>query len=283
MSHSEIISSSFDETREVFKPYGLTCELWTPTLMHRPDRHNEIELNFVPNGGVTYLFQDQRFHLPANRLIVFWGLIPHQIVDFKSSLPYYVCTVPFAQFLEWNLPKTFVDHVLKGEIITEADDRTSAYDGFLMQNWIADIDTSGAADVIALEIRARLSRMAFNYQSTEHRPTSIHTDEINPVERIAVYIAQNYQRPIKVDDLGEAVGLHPDYANTLFKKAFGRTLSEYITEERIAHAQRKLVSTMDSITEIAYDSGFNSISRFNSAFRKTNQCTPRAFRKRHLS
>ena len=85
-----------------------------------------------------------------------------------------------------------------------------------------------------------------------------------------------------MNDIGDAVGLHPDYANTLFRKTFGRTLSEYIIEERIAHAQRKLVSTSDSITEIAFDCGFNSISRFNSAFKKSNQCTPRAFRKQHL-
>lgn len=276
------MSNQFDETREVFRPYGMTCEFWTPTLMRRPDRHNEIELNFVPKGGVTYLFKDRRFHIPANRLIVFWGLVPHQIVSFENSLPYYVCTIPFAQFLEWNLPDVFVDSVLKGEIVTETNAHTSAYDAYLMKNWIADIDTPGAKDVIALEIRARLSRMALNHEATKPKTHSIHPGEINPVERIAVYIAQNYQRPIRMNDIGDAVGLHPDYANALFRKTFGRTLSEYIIEERIAHAQRKLVATTDSITEIAYDCGFNSISRFNAAFRKTNQCTPRAFRKQHL-
>jgi AraC-like DNA-binding protein len=99
------------------------------------------------------------------------------------------------------------------------------------------------------------------------------------VERIAIYIGQNYHNPIKVAEIGENVGLHPDYANALFKKAFGCTLSDYITEERISNAKRKLVATNKSITEISFECGFNSISRFNEAFRKFNNCTPREFRK----
>ena len=110
-----------------------------------------------------------------------------------------------------------------------------------------------------------------------HSP--IHLNEISLVERIAIYIGQNYKNPIKVAEIGEAVGLHPDYANAIFKKAFGCTLSDYITEERVSNAKRKLVATDKSITEIAFECGYNSISRFNEAFLKMNGCTPREFRK----
>ena len=120
-----------------------------------------------------------------------------------------------------------------------------------------------------------------NLPEIENDPFRVHTDEINQVERIAIYIAQNYSNPLKVSDIGKAVGLHPDYANSIFKKAFGRTLSEYIMEERISHAQRKLVATDTSITQIAFECGFNSISRFNAAFQKMNRCTPRNFRKKY--
>ena len=106
----------------------------------------------------------------------------------------------------------------------------------------------------------------------------IHQKEISQVESIAIYIARNYRNHIKVSDIGKAVGLHPDYANAIFKKAFGRTLMEYITEERILHAQRELLTTGKSITEIAFECGFNTISRFNAAFMKINRCTPRNYR-----
>jgi len=130
-----------------------------------------------------------------------------------------------------------------------------------------EYNKDNAAEVTLLEMRARLLRMANSLPKKENDHSLIHLNEISQVERIAIYIAQNYSKPIKVSDIGKAVGLHPDYANAIFKKAFGSTLSEYITEERISHAQRKLVVTTSRITEIAFACGFRLI------LRKPHLCT----------
>ncbi|GGF50843.1 helix-turn-helix domain-containing protein [Echinicola rosea] len=275
--------NTFDESRNEFKPYGLTCELWSPSIMRKHDRHNEIEINFFPEVGITYLIQGNKVVVPPKKLTVFWGLIPHQIIDFNNDKPYYVCTVPFSLFLEWKLSVPFVDRLLKGDVLFEASEERSKYDEYLFKNWLADINVNEAAEVALLEIHARLRRMSIgNYSSEKKEYPSLQSNEISQVERIAIFIAQNYSDPIKVSSIGQAVGLNPDHANSIFKRTFGSTLSEYITEERISHAQRKLVATDKSITDIAFDCGFNSISRFNAAFLKINGCTPREFRKRYL-
>ncbi len=36
-------------------PYGFTLERWTPCLMPRQDRHNEVEINYLSEGSLTYL------------------------------------------------------------------------------------------------------------------------------------------------------------------------------------------------------------------------------------
>lgn len=105
----------FDKERGAFRPYGLTCELWKPGLMQKPDRHNEIEINYLTEGSLTYLFRGSKITIPKNRLALFWGLVPHQIVSYDKSAPYYVCTIPLTQFLEWKLPGFYIDRVLKGE------------------------------------------------------------------------------------------------------------------------------------------------------------------------
>ena len=275
---SEILQT-FDERRNEFKPYGLTCELWSPSLMRKPDRHNEIEINYFTEGGVTYLFQGRKVVIPPRRLAMFWGLVPHQIIDYQRDTPYYVCTIPFSQFLAWKLSPPFIDRLIKGEVTFEATDDSSLYDEYLLKNWLKDIQHEKSKEVVLLEMRARLSRMALSDLPNKHnQQVHIYDNEISHVEKIALFIAQNYHSSLKVSDIGKAVGLHPDYANMIFKKAFGVTLSEYVLEERIAHAQRRLVSTRASITSIAYECGFNSISRFNAAFRKINKCTPREFR-----
>jgi AraC family transcriptional regulator, melibiose operon regulatory protein len=279
MPNSEILNE-FDERRKEFKPYGLTCELWTPSLMKRPDRHNEIELNYFPEGAITYLFQDSRVSIPPKRLAVFWALVPHQIVYHEGTTPYFVATIPFSIFLEWKLPDSFVARVLKGEVLIDGADRFSVYDEFLIENWITDKNDTDANEVTLLEMHARLYRMSLEISKEVDQPP-VNSHDVNIFEKIAIYVAQNYAGSITVSDIGKAVGLHPDYANTIFKKAFGRTLSEYVTAERISHAQRKLLTSDNGITEIAFDSGFNSIGRFNAAFQKINRCTPRDFRKKY--
>lgn len=279
ISNSEIYKT-FNEKRDEFKPYGLTCELWSPGLMRKPDRHNEIEINYSAESTITYLFQNKKITIPAKRLAIFWGLVPHQIINFEGTKPYFVCTIPFSLFLEWKLPESFVDRILKGEVLFEIAGSSSSFDEFLLNNWFADINKNNRSEVAVLEMHSRLHRMAVsNLTRKENIHSPFSPNEISQVERIAIYIGQNYQTPLKVAEIGEAVGLHPDYANALFKKAFGCTLSAYITEERISNVQRKLITTDKSITEIAFACGFNSISRFNAAFFRLNKCTPREYRK----
>lgn len=272
---------TFDENRDEFKPYGLTCELWTPKTTRRPDRHNEIEINYFTKGSITYLIYGTAITIPSRRLSVFWGLVPHQIIQCEGDAQYFVCTIPFSQFLEWKLPGAFVERILKGEVLIEATEEAAGHNEYLLQNWLNDVNRKVVSEVMLLEMRARLCRFALsNLSKNNGFNPAIYTNEISQVEKIAVFIAQNYSTPIKVADIGKAVGLHPDYANSVFKKAFGYTLSEFIIEERIAHAQRKLATSSLSITAIAFDCGFNSISRFNAAFMKICKCTPREFRKR---
>lgn len=246
--------------------------------MPKFDRHNEVEVNFLPEGSLTYLFHGHRETVFSGRLSLFWGLVPHQIVDYEGEEPYYVGTIPFALFLSWGLPSGFVEDLLEGSLLTEVSDDFREHDCFLWKNWLEDVKCGRNIDVTLWEMKARLMRMADHLLCVGKTKPSVQEYETSLVEKMAIYIARNYFHPLKIADIGKAVGLHPDYANYLFRKAFKCTLSDYVTEERIAHAQRKLLSSRMSITEIAFDCGFSSIGRFNKAFLKICGCTPREFR-----
>ena len=270
---------SFDKFREEFKPYGLTCETWIPRVMPRYDRHNEIEINYLPQGNITYLRHSEKITIPNKRFTIFWGLIPHQIIHYENVEKYYVCTIPFAHFLSWKLPAQFVDSLLRGDILYEQTDEYSQYDEFLLNNWLKDSGVNMQSDLILLEMQTRITRMAHHLQSSDDG-IALASYQTTLIEKITIYLTKNYCNDIKANDIGDAVGLHPDYANHIFKKAFGTTISDYIVELRIAHAQRKLLTTDMSITDIAYECGFNSIARFNATFFKKIQCTPREYKKK---
>jgi AraC-like DNA-binding protein len=98
---------------------------------------------------------------------------------------------------------------------------------------------------------------------------------------LACYVARHYHEPLTAGKIAEANNLHPNYAMNLFRQAFGTTITTFITQHRITHAQRLLVTTSDSILEIALAAGFQSLSRFNEAFKKACGCSPRDYRKTH--
>ncbi|MEM6645223.1 MAG: helix-turn-helix domain-containing protein [Bacteroidota bacterium] len=256
--------------------------------MHRPDHHNEIELNLLRSGSLTYLLRGRRVTIQPGRLVAFWALVPHQIVEFEGDSPYYVATIPLSSFLQWNLPGGFANRILGGEVIQAPESTGESYDFGLFERWLHDVeaDMPERLDIVLLELEARMRRLALSCAAEpgltpEHLRLPLDAHHSSKVERMAGYVATHYRQPIQVKDIGKAVGLHPDYATALFRKTFGMTLSEYLLDHRISHAQRMLTATHTQITTIAYEAGFNSISRFNAAFKKACGVTPRQYRKQH--
>jgi AraC-like DNA-binding protein len=151
----------------------------------------------------------------------------------------------------------------------------------MFQQWALDLisKTTYLNEICALEIQAYLKRLMLQKSNNSGSDPKTELPPINLVEQMAIFIAQNFTEPIKVTDVAGAAGIHPDYANAIFKKTFDESLSNYIIQQRILYVQRKLTITLDPITTIAYESGFNSISRFNAGFKKFTGMTPRVYRK----
>ncbi len=88
--------------------------------MPRPDRHNEIEINLLSSGSLSYLLGGHRTTIAAERFAVFWAAIPHQIVEFEGGSPYFVVTLPLSDFLRAGLETSFVSRVLHGELVIDS-------------------------------------------------------------------------------------------------------------------------------------------------------------------
>jgi AraC-like DNA-binding protein len=276
----------FDQRRRDFTPYGFTCERWTPARMPRPDRHNEIEINLLTGGALTYLVGGRKVRVPGGRLAIFWAAIPHQIIETQGASEYYVATIPLSWFLQCNFPEHLVQPVLHGDVLL--DRRTDRGDLARFELWLDDLRTDPAnrQRPVFLEMEARLYRLALSLargrgKSGRSAAEPVKEGHLSNVERMAAFVAMRYTEPLTVDDIGEHVGLHPNHAMTVFKRAFGTTLIRYLTEHRVSHAKRLLATTDDKILGVALTSGFGSVGRFNAVFRQTCGCSPREFRRRH--
>ena len=282
--------TSFDAKRPDFAPYGFTCELWRPSPMPRPDRHNEIEINLLRSGSVTYLLGGKKVRIPACQLSAFWAAFPHQIINYEDTTEYFVVTLPLAWFLQCKLPEPLVQALLRGEVIGESINDRASPDIDLLGRWEQDFrgDDEDLRKAVLLELEARLLRLALSsvHANDSRKPAkhrALTQSGLSKVEQMACYIAQHYTQPLTVEDIGEVVDLHPNYAMSLFKKTFGTTLVAYVTQHRVSHAQRLLATTDAKVVDIALASGFASTSRFNAAFLAECGCSPRAYRQSHQS
>jgi AraC-like DNA-binding protein len=281
---------TFDPRRPDFLSYGLRCDLWQAVLMKRPDRHNEIEVNFLEQGSLTYLLAGRKVTVSAGRFSFFWAAIPHQIIGFEGQRPYYVVTLPLAWFLGLKLPERLLRPLLQGSCIGEQDEDRARSDSLLFKTWLEDFG-SGRAErkrVALHEIEARLLRLALARPEDvvgSARPKGVRLPVVgegglSKVEKMAAFIAQHFVEKLTVGRISASVSLHPNYAMNLFQAAFGTTLLGYLTELRVSNAQRLLVTSDDTVTQVALASGFNSISRFNASFKAICGCSPREYRGR---
>jgi AraC family transcriptional regulator, melibiose operon regulatory protein len=287
MSDPRHVPISFDPARQDFEPYGLTCVSWKPSPMSRPDHHNEVELNFLKSGTVTYLLGGRKVTITAAHLGVFWAAVPHQIIDFGDEPSYFVATIPLPWFLQWQLPDHLVQPLMRGHLIVDPSGDRAAFDGQLFSRWEKDLlpSNSGLEPSVLLEMQARLLRLATSLPPRKFTVTKqklFRAAGLSKVEQMACFIAQHYLEKLSVERIAKVVDLHPNYAMNLFQKTFGATLVDYITNHRVSHAQRLLVTSTAKIVDVATESGFVSISRFNIAFRKVCGCSPREYRRSHI-
>jgi len=261
-------------------------------LMSRPDKHSEIEINFFEKGTLTYLFWGERVSIQGGSLALFWAAVPHQIVDFSKLKSYYVITIPLPWMLSWGMPEKFASQILNGRILQEPQPSSAVNDKYLFEQWFQDINqnTASTREIVLLEIKARLLRMALNLDNSKNLPDSpaskssirhVGAQNFSKIETMARFIAQHYTEPIHLADVAAAVDLHPDYAAYAFKKTFGITINNFVIQHRVQHAQRLLVTTSKKVLDIAFESGFNSLSRFNTSFKELCHCTPREYREAH--
>ena len=99
-----------------------------------------------------------------------------------------------------------------------------------------------------------------------------------PVQRITLYIQQNYDREISNTEISAALGYHSFYLNRIFKKSTGITIHQAVLREKMRVAKRLLRDTALPVHSIAAEVGFPERSQFCTLFRRQVGCTPTEYR-----
>lgn len=255
---------------------------WEPLPSgERPaERHDDLEVLLMREPGATLWVGSIAHPLPAGAFVAFWAGLPHRLRS-GGKTPFFRCTVPFAWLDAWGLPASFLHELLGGAVVRSRSE--PADDEALARRWTEDGRFAQTERRAArwLELQAWLLRQAQSEPSTAMVVSESPDAGSAPpgsLERVLRFVHGHYLEPLTLKSVAARVHLNPRYLTTLVRRDTGLSLMDYILRERVRHAQRLLASTDRKIIDIAFDSGFRSLSRFYAAFARHYGKSPGDFR-----
>lgn len=105
-------------------------------------------------------------------------------------------------------------------------------------------------------------------------------DDLSLIREVESYISEYYcSDTFTVDSILKKTYTSYHRLNFLFKSIHGMTISEYIRNKRIEKSREMIADNAKSISQIAYEIGYSSISNYILAFKKVYRITPGKYKK----
>lgn len=103
--------------------------------------------------------------------------------------------------------------------------------------------------------------------------------EENIIDMIKEYVQKNMDKNIRISDVSDAVHLSTNYTSKLFRKYTGRSLKEYIIEEKMNVAEALLKTTNLSVSMVSATVGYDNFSHFSTLYRRIKGISPSNLKK----
>lgn len=249
--------------------------------------HEEVEFGMMTKGQMKFSCSGKVFDLEEHELILFWASCPHRILESRRASQYTWVTIPFGVFVSWGLPKMLIEYLLRGQVLTMKDQKSGEYDSYCFHRWVRDFKISKleAHKVALMEIKARIFRLSGDRLKGVEKPSEkdLNIRYANKIEQVHRFICQNFRKALSHVEIANAVCLHPNYLVSMYRKHCGVGIHETISRMRIGYAQSLLLHQNMKIVDVAFQSGFGSVSSFYECFKKECHQSPSAYRKHFLN
>ncbi len=98
------------------------------------------------------------------------------------------------------------------------------------------------------------------------------------IREMIAWIDGNLAEPLTIQQAMSQFGLSRSLLTREFRHYTGKSFVDYCNARRVQKAAMTLVSRADSVTQVAFDSGFSNLSHFHRQFKAHFGLTPAAFR-----
>lgn len=109
------------------------------------------------------------------------------------------------------------------------------------------------------------------------RPTT-YDDYSGRITRVLLHIREHLDETLSLEELARVAHFSPYHFHRIFRGMMGESLGEHVRRLRLERAARRLRSSDDAITQVAFEAGYESHEAFTRAFRGMFSLSPSVYR-----
>ena len=113
---------------------------------------------------------------------------------------------------------------------------------------------------------------------TAYNQANLIPDVKEPVNKVYAYLYNHFKEKVTLGEIAEFVNQNPAALCRYFKQRTDRSIFQCLAEIRIEHACKLLAYSKMNVSQIAYESGYNSVTHFVAQFEKITRRTPSEYR-----
>lgn len=112
----------------------------------------------------------------------------------------------------------------------------------------------------------------------------VNTHKVSETERmqkVHEYVMKHFKEEIRLNEVAALTNMTEAAFCRYFKSRTNKTFSDFVSEIRVGYACKLLVEEKYSVTQICYESGFNTVSNFNRQFKNLTNKSPLQYQKEY--
>jgi AraC-like DNA-binding protein len=258
---------------------------WEPfDLTTRWHYHPEIELIYFIEGKTTAVIGEEFHQFEEGDLVILGANFPHVLQEDSEYLKQYPDARPFGLIIQFT--EDFLGHefLQKPEMQSLKKMLTKARHGLSFNKKIIKKVSDPLLEmhklsetrklISLLDILMTLSETnSFEFLTPNNYSYDHEQDEMRMVE-INQYLYQNFREEISVSTIASVANMTGTSFCRYFKSRTLKTFTHFLNEIRISYACKQLNNSSNSVTDVCFESGLNSLSYFNRQFKSIMKMPP---------
>ena len=248
--------------------------------------HEELQVCLVIKGQVEFQVNEDKILLAAGEGIYINKGQMHKSKNYKNTDSTYICvdfhanliagfegSIIGAKYVEPYINNAALPYVvLKPDVAWQQQILQELPD---MAQW-AEHKETGYEMELRSQLEALWQLLVKNYFTLS--PVQNVSSEKNRCKTIITYIQEHYMEKVTLEQLAQVLNLSQGACCREFKKYMKCTIFEYLINYRLTMSAKMLLTSDASVTDIAYQCGFNGASYFIEQFKKKTGETPYLYR-----